>query len=68
MSETCEFCGQEITAEEERWISDEEESCHRRCLERKLVALEFKGVKGEIIDVLLDSFKPAKKKRRFKFF
>lgn len=70
MNDTCRFCGQEIETEEELFVSDERETCHQRCLERRLVGLEFQGVKAEIIDVLLDSFKPAKpkKKRRFLFF
>lgn len=70
MNDTCHFCGQEIESEEELFVSDEQDTCHKRCLERRLVALEFKGVKDEIIDVLLESFKPAreKKKRRFLFF
>ena len=68
MAETCQFCGQEISVSESVFVSDEQEHCHQRCLERKLVGLEFKGVKPELIEAILQSFKPQpKKKKRWLF-
>jgi len=68
MAETCRFCRNEIQAEEPVFISEDEEQCHQKCLERRLVGLEFKGVKPELIEAILQSFSPPPKKRRSWFF
>ncbi|OGH02013.1 MAG: hypothetical protein A2600_04710 [Candidatus Lambdaproteobacteria bacterium RIFOXYD1_FULL_56_27] len=67
MSESCQFCGREIEPQEPIFRSEDQEVCHQKCLERKLVGLELKGVKTELVDALLGSFRPAEKKTRFGF-
>ncbi|OGG95197.1 MAG: hypothetical protein A2508_07490 [Candidatus Lambdaproteobacteria bacterium RIFOXYD12_FULL_49_8] len=61
----CSICGFGLLDPAEVFVSEDQEKCHRRCLERKIVSLELKGVRPELVDVLLESFKPAKKKKRF---
>jgi len=68
MAETCRFCGLDIEEDQPLFVSEDAEHCHQKCLERRLVGLEFKGVKPELIEAILQSFNPPPKKRRSWFF
>ena len=66
--EYCSFCGLRFEEGQEAFLSEESDKCHQKCLERKIVSLELKGVRPELVDVLLASYKPVKKKKRFRIF
>ena len=65
MAGTCLFCGAEMLDTDPIFISEDQEKCHQKCLERKLVGLEFKGVQPELIEAILNSYTQQPKKQGF---